>query len=722
MKIRSAPAVSGSTSLGLLNAMAVALGDTATISSDVAKSVFATESIDTNAASRIQQHASTLSTILASCAEQIGYDRVGGDVSGGLKMCYETAAVSAGLSASAQGDFISQRRDFPTTAAKNQFLMPGSGVPGYLGHRTNILAGEAFDNRPDRNAVLYTFAYNYSAPRQDEAGEAIWPTLTLPADQVGFGVVVDRLTIHRGSQHSIAGAEFKLNKIDLMRAMRKPSFLQREKTRCYPIVRAQSLDKFVDPAIVAPYAKTVDGVDITTAPLKIGVTSSWIGLSQTDANLAAGAATQTESLEPTIILEKLYVKVGNDVLAFNVGGNTTANFTYAPQGMDKQRNLAFKTSSLKINGSTKNVDGTALTTLDEVATSDYTVVVDIRVSGEANIEFGNGAVYSNSISIVKILDANGEVVANSVPAAAAIRTAFASAAIVGYDVKAWKSNISMREQGDYIDRTRFTQLYEIPLLSPVTTQRPVNSDGTTDGGDFEALVQHTRFRIAADGIDAIFENCEQIATYVNNGLTVEDPAPELGPARYHVMPQMYVPKNPIDVTTLVDSLTSSHRTDDLQAALVNQLREVAINLYVNSEYRAASMALGLMNAPTVVMLCDPKIHTYLMVNGDLRTLTEMFNFKIVSTINERMAGKVFLTFGVFDENRNQAPHLLNWGNFVWAPEQVLSATVTRDGSVQKETIVQPRYRFVMTCPVGALLEFVNIPGVLSKIPVNFHTV
>lgn len=100
--------------------------------------------------------------------------------------------------------------------------MPATMVPNYLGHRPKF-ATEAFDNHADRSAVLYTMAYNYSVARQEEFGETVWPTLTLPSDQVGFGIVVDRLTVHRGVQHSVSGAAMDFKKVDLMRAMRNPN-------------------------------------------------------------------------------------------------------------------------------------------------------------------------------------------------------------------------------------------------------------------------------------------------------------------------------------------------------------------------------------------------------------------------------------------------------------------------------------------------------------------
>lgn len=716
MKIRSQAQRPQTAAGQLFQSLSVALAEHAPVGHQVASRLFATESIGADEMTRLQTSASSLQSLLASITSQ--HSEGFGDSK--IVSVQETAAVAGALSAYAMGDFLSRDLEFAPPASKDVFAMSAAGVPNYLGRRPNF-ATESFDNRADRSAVLYTMAYNYSVARQEEFGETVWPTLTLPSDQVGFGIVVDRLTVHRGVQHSVSGAAVDFGKVDLMRAMRNPNILQKDKTRCFPIVRAASASHFVAAADIAPYDKLVDGVVFHTAPYKFGIEHGIIGLSQTDAMLAAGAATQTDTLDPTIILENIYAKIGADIVKFNVRSHSSANFTFAPQGQDRQRNLTFATKSIVLDANSKCFDGSALVTLADLATDSLTVVIEVQASGTANIERGSAQIFANRIASVKVLDVDGEVVPSSNPAAAGIIAAVDGAVMLGYDLLAYKTNMNMRERGDFIDRTRFTMLYEIPLLSPVTAQRPIGSDGSTDGSDFEALVQATRFRIANDGVTAILDTCNYLDEHVRSAVINDEIAPEMGAARYHVKPVFFGPKA-IDVVTLVDSISSAARTGDLQAALVNTIRETAIDMFINSEYQAAAMALGLQGQATLIIATDPKIHTYLMLNGDLRTLTEKFKFQIVSTLDERMEGKVFLTFGVFDENRNQAPHLLNFGNLVMAPEVVLSAPTSTGGSVQRETIVSPRYRFINVMPVAAMLQFTNIPGVLNKVPLNFHSI
>lgn len=690
--------------LGELN---VALLDSAPVPGNISRRLFATEAISESDMIQIDGAASNLESTLRAVAGKLNLNLGGNSI-----WVAEQAAVQGGLLAGDPSAFAGRSTDFPQHSTADKFVIGASGDPGYVGRRSTVFATEAFDNRETRNAVLYTMAYNYSVARQDEFGETVWPTLTLPADQVGFGIVVNRLTIHRGVTHTVDGKIVDFNKKDLMRAEADHTILLKDKTRIYPVVRPAAVNKFVDSALIAPYAYDNEGVVINTAPYRVGEEIGIVGISQTDAQLDAGSANQTDTVDPAISLENLYVKIGDDIITFPVYSQPTANFTYAPQGLDKLRVLNFRSKAVSISKKTKQFNGADLVALADVATNDYTVVVELVATGEANTEFGSVVVYGNKVAIVKVQDADGKLVADSNPVVQDVRAAFAAAQIIGYDLRAYKTNINMRERGDFIDRTHFTQLYEVPLLSPITAQRPQNTDGQLDAGDFEALVTATRFRLKNDAVTAIFDCTKRLQEHVEGGSAGEEIPAAIGAARYHVRPTFYAPA-PYDVTAIVQSLNSSDLASDLQSAIVNIVRDLAFRMYVHSEYQAAASALGQVGNPTVTIATDPILHRYLMINGDLRTLTEKFSVRIVSTLDRRFTGKMFITFGVFDENRNQAPNLLNWGNLVYAPEVVMTASVPRGESLSRETIVQPRYKFVNHLPIAAMLSFVNVPDLFA---------
>jgi hypothetical protein len=83
-----------------------------------------------------------------------------------------------------------------------------------------------------------------------------------------------------------------------------------------------------------------------------------------------------------------------------------------------------------------------------------------------------------------------------------------------------------------------------------------------------------------------------------------------------------------------------------------------------------------------------------------------------------MRGRLFITFSVMDDNRNVVPNPLSFGNRLWAPELALTANISRGNTFSKESVVQPRYLFIMNCPIMVALTVENIPAVLSKVTVN----
>ena len=59
---------------------------------------------------------------------------------------------------------------------------------------------------------------------------------------------------------------------------------------------------------------------------------------------------------------------------------------------------------------------------------------------------------------------------------------------------------------------------------------------------------------------------------------------------------------------------------------------------------------------------------------------------------------------------------------IWAPEVVLVGAISRNGTVNKETTVQPRYLFITHLPVMTMLQVDNIPDVWNRIPIQFKNV
>jgi hypothetical protein len=194
-------------------------------------------------------------------------------------------------------------------------------------------------------------------------------------------------------------------------------------------------------------------------------------------------------------------------------------------------------------------------------------------------------------------------------------------------------------------------------------------------------------------------------------------------ARFLVTP-FYEHQN-YSAPAVVDSIKSHERAADIQASLVNMLRDMVYRMYRDSGFKAAADALagGVAATPTVIIGTDPVIARYLQVTGDFRTLGNDFNVKIVSTLNINMRGKIRFSFGEFGEGKEGVPNPMHFGNMAWKPELTLILPLHRNGANSKEITVQPSFLHIVNLPIMGSIDVSGIESVVTaKVPVNMHTV
>lgn len=689
------------------------LNNSQTITPGVARSALSMESLSDDKSHALTMAANELSVSLEAIAGQLGMESR-------LTQAQLQAATAAGIMAGDFKTFLAHKVDFPLVSTESMGVVQAFGIEDALSDRSFSL--EAYDERENRNAVIYSIAYNMQAARQDEFGETFFPTLVLTPDNVGFGVTVNLMMVYDGITRNISGTFEDFKKKNIIRAVADSTILKKDQTKVVPVHRAQSASKFISNTLVTPAAVLIEGESINTAPLAVGKKIDLLGISQTDVLLATGTMDMTDTLDPSISLQHVYVSftsgADTDVLKFNIGNLPLSQFTYSTQANYRLMTLNFNTTSVLINKDTKQHDGSALVALAGVVTSDLILRLEMSLSGSVNIETGETTVFGNLAALHTIANSTGDILDPTVIPAAPVATVVATAAIGGYDINAFRTNVNRRQRGQFIDTTQYTQMYNVPLRSPITAIHPSNVDGQTDATDVQALITTTRIRTSNESVTTLLNASNALAEYVD-ARDVNGVGPDmLGVGRFFVRPTYF--HEVIDMNTIVDSLTSHERAEDMQSALVNKLRDYAYRMYRDSEYKAAADALagGISQTPVVIIGTDPVIARYLNVTGDLRTLGGEFDVRVVSTLDHRVAGKIFMTFGTFDESRNVAPNPMNFGNLVWSPELVLSANISRNGQISKETVVQPRFNFVVNLPIMTALEINNLSNVINKIPLH----
>lgn len=175
-----------------------------------------------------------------------------------------------------------------------------------------------------------------------------------------------------------------------------------------------------------------------------------------------------------------------------------------------------------------------------------------------------------------------------------------------------------------------------------------------------------------------------------------------------------------ELGSVVDSTQSSDRDEDIRAALRLKIKNEVIDMYTHSNYGVAFEILrgNLGGNIGVIIGTDPRLKTLLIKDESTFSLGDGFDAKVVSTLNPLVAGKIFITFGVFDANRNTNPNPLNFGNCIWSPTLSYEVQKTTNGAVSRELHNMPRFLHIINLPILSVFNVTDVQNVFSKIPVH----
>lgn len=632
-----------------------------------------------------------------------------------------TAASMSGIMSANTSTFMRSPLKVPAGAVGQfQTIRPetGDGTDA----RAFSVALEAYDERDNRNAQQYSIMYNLLASRQDDFGEAWYPTLVVNPTEVGILLEVKLFLVYNDFKRSITGALAAYNRKNVIRAYADATILNNELTYAVPVLRItggadDTTANFVPTSGVGSVPATTfttDGLSIPTAPLKTGREIDLIGLSQTDALIANGLMDVTDNLDSLVKLEAIYIKfydgINTNVVKFDMSQIPDSMFTYAPQANTRKMLLNVSTSSVIITAATVPVDGGTLTALSQM-TAGMVGRLNVNLAGYVILDKGNLVINGGAVSLQVLRDATGALLTPNATLAANIATA----TIIGYDVKAHRANSNLRQRGQLVDTQRELQVINIPYRSPVACVMPVTDNSGNDSSALQTLVTITSVRISNEAVTALLKAQSALVNYTSVP-DVDGTLPNLfGIGRYYIKPVYFT--EAVNLTNTVDSLRSMDRIKDIRCALVEKLRYYASEMYRSSEYKAAALVLnGNINfKPTLVVGTDPVVYNYLMADGDLRTLGEQFDVKIVSSIDTRISNKIFMSFGVFDTSRNSVVNPLSFGNLLWSPESTVVLPISRNGQISKEMIVAPRFYHMTNLPIMTVLTLTNLPAMTNKI-------
>lgn len=647
----------------------------------------------------------------------------------GITRVQREAGIAAGIMATnidaslRAGTYAAEQMRIPASDTGNIVKMMSVFAPDGVSKR---LALEAYDEKENKNAMVYSVAYNMQAAKQDGFAEMFFPTVIVTPDQVGFTMSIRLIQVYNEVRRDINGKPSgNFGKRNIVQAVIDPTILRNDTTRIYPIVRPGAEANFVAEADVAPRDITTDdGQVLTTAPLAFNQTFSLLGLSQTDALLQTGILDSTDAIDTAIGLDKVYLRLAaGQVVRFDTRRLPLATFNYAPQGNYRTMLLNFTTTSLLINNTTTNVDGSAAAALAPIVSGNLQVRLGVMINGQVNCELGDTTLMASKVQVISVRNADGEALDLTSGTGLTVVNIFASATFEGFDLEARRTNSNRRERGQLLDTTYYNQVYAVPLRAPITIPRPLTIGDANDSSDLASLITATHVRTTNAAIDELVNSANVLASYVNNLDPLGTVPDVLGVTRFLVQP--FYEQKTIDVQAIINSLKSQDRPFDLSAVIVNYLRDTVYRMYTASGYKAAADALagGIGPVPTVIIGTDPTIARWINVEGDLRTLGGSFNVRIESTLNVNIAGKIFVSFGEFGTGKEGVPNPMHFGNMAWKPELALVLPLHRNGANSKELTVQPSFLHVVNLPILAVFDVINLSAAATdKIAIDFNNV
>ena len=632
----------------------------------------------------------------------------------------EAGRFAVGLTGAA-GAYMATDEARAAAAAKAGAIPATAGVPRLRE------ALEAYDNSEVRRTSVFTVSYNLHAARQDAFGEAWYPTVVVPPDEVGWNIQIQLLTIHDEQRRNAAGNPEDWNVHNLVHGYRRPELLFSDSTTIYGVFRESGENAtakyLVDKALVQPLNITPYDETFATQPYATGAQFSLIAVTQTDGQLAKNHRDSSDALDVDMAVKRVYVQVGDDVVSFNTHNMFSSNFTYSTQG-DTQRLSLNYNASLTLNAATKKHNATPLTTLKAITDNDLEVQIEFDMFGSFIRDYGNGSVNASNIRVARILNQDGTKIALDDAAVKAIVQALQTGKVIGYELNARLVNTNRRTLGKLLRSRVENQLYTLPLMTTLAIQRPQGVSDSTDASDVAQLITATRVATSGAAVNELLASAAVLREVASTRADIGKAVRVLGPAS-QLLSRYFYKKVEVKVDDTLNLQNSYDLAKNIQATLVNASRDAIYDAWQTTGLKAAYEVLYGAQAqmPKVLFGTDQKLHKYLMIEGDLRTIGGGFDeYEVVETMNEKMDGKMFITLVPRDMPEG-APHPLAYGWMGWKPEVVTILPIQRNGGNNKELIVQPSFRHVTNLPILIEVEITGIPeSTRTRVPVNANII
>lgn len=611
-----------------------------------------------------------------------------------------------------------------------------------LGILDQVASLEAFADQNLSAAMDASIAFNFLAPVQEPAMEALFKTVMMGQDQIAFFQTISIDRFYNGHKHLMKDPKTGLltpkkqyfQKERLMDAVRRPSILRNEVLRVYPYYDETLAN---DPKIGTAYkeqflpadvVKWPDGVlveaTVPTQPLAVGYDHNLLAISAHPDLMNGGIFDETDIIDAALGVESIIVDFGGqnnkaDLVEFRIDHLERSNFVAAVQGQAFDMDLKFISDEFIIDEKLRSVEKLPLNKFNAMFKAGYYLRMRVELIGTANTESGYYKINTAQVSVSDVYKAE-EVTGKHVKVDINTLDDDTRGQVKGYmDLinkttklnyfvpKAIRANRNLRSYGIMIDSDAYHAKFSIGLRSPLRIQHPIASDKAYP--TTEKLLAALRTKQTADAIYEFFRYEETLKAYVNNEINKADRSrvPNmLGLSKWLVKP--FYEENTVDIMKFVKSAETRNNIENIREGLVGILQESISRCLVESEWLISSTFVnnGQQMTPHFTIVTDNYLPLFLTVKGDLRLLGSNINHTIVTSLAEEFDGKIFAVPTVPNVS---GYHVLNFGHTFWYPELVMKVSPhLQNGAIKETTMVFPRYQAVPQLPV---MIRINVKGV-----------
>ena len=572
-----------------------------------------------------------------------------------------------------------------------------------LGDHEGLPGIEAYDVNSFEKFATVSIMWNAISAASNEFEEAFFGTKVLAANERGVRVHVNLAQVYNHTAHTADGTKYELTRQSLVKAITDHTVLDNDSIRIWPVRNGDTSAQLLaldaadeDPTMYPNVPRVVGGNTYDTSPIPFGSEVNLIGLST-----AVGAVSdqdESDTLDSVLGIGHVFLRIAQDgtptsfaKVAVDTKGLQGALFTVPQDGKSQKLTVNFSgriaVTKAAIEASLDTGLTAAINTALSLGGDDFTLLYDVSISGNADKSTGNIVLHANNITLAGVKDATGSMIADI----SALNGYLSS--MVGYQPYAKRSNANLRLRGIQVD-SGSTEKYTlaVELRAPISSKGPVHTEGYQLS--VEGLNNTHRVYRANNAVTTLLEIEDLLEA--NNGQDLSSIAPggNLVTTTYY--------SEPVDLSSLILSSKSAGSYQDLREALTNAITTMSSRLFVDSGYSAALEAQGLgRNQYEVVIGTDPFLASLIMESGDSRALGNGVSFRVAASNDSRLKGKVKIAFR---RKGADAADVLNFGVHGFVPALAYEGNIPRGNALNKETIIQPRFRHHLLCPVMGNLD------------------